>query len=87
MDNFWFILELIIIVFKDVKEIFLIICLYIVNILIYLSGFWMFIIGFKKYDLLEVSEECFYEIEMKYYIKELYNVVFVLLKFVGDLIK
>lgn len=60
----------------------MIICLYVVNILIYLSGLWIFIMGLKKYDLLEVSEDCFFDIDIKYYIKELYKVVFVLFKFV-----
>lgn len=69
------------------KEIFLIMKLYMVNILIYLSGLWIFIIGLKKYDLFVVEDSCFFEIDMKYYIKDIYKVVFVLLKFVSDLIK
>ncbi|MBP0725011.1 spermidine synthase [Bacillus sp. RG28] len=86
-DNPWFTPELITQVQRDVKEIFPITRLYIANIPTYPSGMWTFTIGSKKHDPLEVSEDRFFDIETKYYTKELHKAAFVLPKFVADLTK
>jgi spermidine synthase len=86
-DNPWFTPELITQVQRDVKEIFPITRLYIANIPTYPSGLWTFTIGSKKHDPLEVSEDRFFDIETKYYTKELHKAAFVLPKFVADLTK
>jgi len=46
---------------------------------------WTFTIGSKKHDPLEVEENRFFDIETKYYTKELHKAAFVLPKFVADL--
>jgi spermidine synthase len=43
--------------------------------------------GSKKHDPLEVSEDRFFDIDTKYYTKELHKAAFALPKFVQDLIK
>ncbi|MDM5299780.1 spermidine synthase [Bacillus pumilus] len=86
-DNPWFTPELITTVQRDVKEIFPITKLYTANIPTYPSGLWTFTIGSKKYDPLAVEDSRFFEIETKYYTKELHKAAFVLPKFVSDLIK
>jgi spermidine synthase len=86
-DNPWFTPELITQVQRDVKEIFPITRLYIANIPTYPSGMWTFTIGSKKHDPLAVSEDRFFDIETKYYTKELHKAAFVLPKFVADLTK
>ncbi|MBD1379707.1 spermidine synthase [Metabacillus arenae] len=86
-DNPWFTPDLIRNVQRDVREIFPITKLYIANIPTYPSGLWTFTIGSKKHDPLEVREERFYEIDTKYYTKEIHNAAFVLPKFVADLTK
>ncbi|PGL71251.1 spermidine synthase [Bacillus sp. AFS055030] len=86
-DNPWFTPELITQVQRDVREIFPITRLYIANIPTYPSGMWTFTIGSKKHDPLEVEENRFFDIETKYYTKELHKAAFVLPKFVADLTK
>lgn len=86
-DNPWFTPELINQVQRDVREIFPITRLYIANIPTYPSGMWTFTIGSKKHDPLEVEENRFFDIETKYYTKELHKAAFVLPKFVADLTK
>ncbi|MED0805506.1 spermidine synthase [Bacillus paralicheniformis] len=86
-DNPWFTPELITNVQRDVKEIFPITKLYLANIPTYPSGLWTFTIGSKKYDPLEVEDSRFFDIETKYYTKEIHKAAFVLPKFVSDLIK
>lgn len=84
-DNPWFKADLIGQVQKDVKEIFPITNMYLANIPTYPSGLWCFTIGSKKYDPLQVPDEQFFDIETKYYTKELHKAAFVLPKFVKDL--
>ncbi|WP_088072669.1 polyamine aminopropyltransferase [Gottfriedia luciferensis] len=86
-DNPWFTPKLITQVQRDVREIFPITRLYIANIPTYPSGMWTFTIGSKKHDPLEVEENRFFDIETKYYTKELHKAAFVLPKFVADLTK
>ncbi|WP_339160639.1 spermidine synthase [Bacillus sp. FSL M8-0277] len=86
-DNPWFTPELITNVQRDVKEIFPITKLYTANIPTYPSGLWTFTIGSKKYDPLAVEDSRFFDIDTKYYTKELHKAAFVLPKFVSDLIK
>ncbi|WP_226566739.1 spermidine synthase [Bacillus stratosphericus] len=86
-DNPWFTPELITNVQRDVKEIFPITKLYTANIPTYPSGLWTFTIGSKKYDPLAVEDSRFFDVETKYYTKELHKAAFVLPKFVSDLIK
>ncbi|OCI05992.1 spermidine synthase [Bacillus paralicheniformis] len=86
-DNPWFTPELITNVQRDVKEIFPITKLYLANIPTYPSGLWTFTIGSKKYDPLEVKDSRFFDIETKYYTKDIHKAAFVLPKFVSDLIK
>ncbi|ATH93607.1 spermidine synthase [Bacillus glycinifermentans] len=86
-DNPWFTPELITNVQRDVKEIFPITRLYLANIPTYPSGLWTFTIGSKKYDPLEVEDSRFFDIDTKYYTKEIHKAAFVLPKFVSDLIK
>ena len=86
-DNPWFTPELITNVQRDVKEIFPITKLYLANIPTYPSGLWTFTIGSKKYDPLEVEDSRFFDIETKYYTKDIHKAAFVLPKFVSDLIK
>jgi len=86
-DNPWFTPDLITQVQRDVREIFPITRLYIANIPTYPSGMWTFTIGSKKHDPLEVEENRFFDIETKYYTKELHKAAFVLPKFVADLTK
>jgi len=84
-DNPWFKADLIKSVFKDVKEIFPITRLYTANIPTYPSGLWTFTLGSKKYDPLKVEPTRFFDIETKYYTKDLHYAAFVLPKFVKDL--
>jgi len=84
-DNPWFKADLIRQVQKDVKEIFPITNMYLANIPTYPSGLWCFTIGSKKYDPLQVPDEQFFDIDTKYYTKELHKAAFVLPKFVKDL--
>ncbi|MGN7376244.1 spermidine synthase [Bacillus halotolerans] len=86
-DNPWFTPELITNVQRDVKEIFPITKLYTANIPTYPSGLWTFTIGSKKYDPLAVEDSRFFDIDTKYYTKDLHKAAFVLPKFVSDLIK
>lgn len=86
-DNPWFKADLIRNVQRSVREIFPITSLYLANIPTYPSGLWAFTIGSKTYNPLEIPEERFYEIETKYYTKELHKAAFVLPKFVQDLLK
>ncbi|MEC1535101.1 spermidine synthase [Bacillus sonorensis] len=86
-DNPWFTPELITNVQRDVKEIFPITRLYLANIPTYPSGLWTFTIGSKTYDPLEVEESRFFDIDTKYYTKDIHKAAFVLPKFVSDLIK
>ncbi|WP_430742524.1 spermidine synthase [Bacillus atrophaeus] len=86
-DNPWFTPELITNVQRDVKEIFPITKLYLANIPTYPSGLWTFTIGSKKHDPLAVEESRFFDIDTKYYTKEIHKAAFVLPKFVSDLIK
>lgn len=86
-DNPWFTPELITNVQRDVKEIFPITKLYTANIPTYPSGLWTFTIGSKKYDPLAVEDSRFFEIDTKYYTKDIHKAAFVLPKFVSDLIK
>ncbi|MEC1265704.1 spermidine synthase [Bacillus subtilis] len=86
-DNPWFTPELITNVQRDVKEIFPITKLYTANIPTYPSGLWTFTIGSKKYDPLAVEDSRFFDIETKYYTKDIHKAAFVLPKFVSDLIK
>lgn len=86
-DNPWFTPELITNVQRDVKEIFPITRLYLANIPTYPSGLWTFTIGSKKFDPLEVEDSRFFDIDTKYYTKEIHKAAFVLPKFVSDLIK
>ncbi|MGN8646433.1 spermidine synthase [Gracilibacillus sp. HCP3S3_G5_1] len=84
-DNPWFKADLIRQVYADVKEIFPVTRLYTANIPTYPSGLWTFTIGSKIHDPLKVKEERFFNIETKYYTKELHHASFVLPKFVADL--
>lgn len=84
-DNPWFKADLIKSVFKDVKEIFPITRLYTANIPTYPSGLWTFTLGSKKYDPLKVEPTRFFDIETKYYTKDLHYAAFALPKFVKDL--
>lgn len=84
-DNPWFKADLIRQVQADVKEIFPITRLYTANIPTYPSGLWCFTIGSKKYDPLAVEDSRFFDIETKYYTKELHKACFALPKFVQDL--
>ncbi|MCZ0068360.1 spermidine synthase [Bacillus sonorensis] len=86
-DNPWFTPELITNVQRDVKEIFPITRLYLANIPTYPSGLWTFTIGSKTYDPLEVEESRFFDVDTKYYTKDIHKAAFVLPKFVSDLIK
>lgn len=86
-DNPWFTPELITNVQRDVKEIFPITKLYTANIPTYPSGLWTFTIGSKKYDPLAVEDSRFFDIDTKYYTKDIHKAAFVLPKFVSDLIK
>lgn len=86
-DNPWFKQDLIRTVQQEVKEIFPITRLYIANVPTYPSGMWTFTLGSKKYDPLEVRDDRFFDIDTKYYTKELHKAAFVLPKFVADLVK
>ena len=86
-DNPWFKSDLIRKVNKDVKEIFPITRAYVANIPTYPSGMWMFQMGSKKYDPLEVDVNSIPERETKYYTPRLHSAVFVLPKFVEDMVK
>lgn len=85
-DNPWFKADLIHQVQADVKEIFPITRLYTANIPTYPSGLWCFTIGSKKHDPLAVEDSRFFNIETKYYTKELHKACFALPKFVQDLV-
>ncbi|WP_277679673.1 spermidine synthase [Gracilibacillus dipsosauri] len=84
-DNPWFKSDLIRQVFQDVAEIFPVTRLYTANIPTYPSGLWTFTLGSKIHDPLKVKEERFFDIETKYYTKDLHFASFVLPKFVKDL--
>ncbi len=84
-DNPWFKADLIRQVQADVKEIFPITRLYTANIPTYPSGLWCFTIGSKKHDPLAVEDSRFFDIETKYYTKELHKACFALPKFVQEL--
>ena len=86
-DNPWFKSDLIRKVNKDVKEIFPITRAYVANIPTYPSGMWMFQMGSKKYDPLEVDANSIPERETKYYTPRLHSAAFVLPKFVEDMVK
>ncbi|MGG3571680.1 spermidine synthase [Bacillus gobiensis] len=86
-DNPWFTPDLITNVQRDVREIFPITKLYLANIPTYPSGLWTFTIGSKKYDPLAVEDSRFFDIDTKYYTKEIHKAAFVLPKFVSDLTK
>jgi spermidine synthase len=86
-DNPWFKAELIKQVYGDVKETFPITKVYTANIPTYPSGLWTFTMGSKIYDPLQVSEERFFDIDTKYYTRELHTASFALPKFVKDLTK
>ncbi|ALC82775.1 MULTISPECIES: spermidine synthase [Bacillus] len=86
-DNPWFTPDLITNVQRDVREIFPITKLYLANIPTYPSGLWTFTIGSKKYDPLAVEDDRFFDIDTKYYTKEIHKAAFVLPKFVSDLTK
>ncbi|MDY7224315.1 polyamine aminopropyltransferase [Halalkalibacterium halodurans] len=86
-DNPWFHGELIRKVYADVQEIFPITRLYTANIPTYPSGLWTFTIGSKTYDPLHVEPSRFYDIETKYFTKDLHKAAFALPRFVDDLIK
>lgn len=86
-DNPWFTPDLIKNVQRDVREIFPITKLYLANIPTYPSGLWTFTIGSKIYDPLAVEDSRFFEIDTKYYTKEIHKAAFVLPKFVSDLTK
>ena len=86
-DNPWFKSDLIRKVNKDVKEIFPITRAYVANIPTYPSGMWMFQMGSKKYDPLEVDVNSIPERETKYYTPRLHSAAFVLPKFVEDMVK
>lgn len=86
-DNPWFKADLIKNVYHDVKEIFPITRLYTANIPTYPSGLWTFTIGSKKYDPIEVSDDRFFDLDSKYYTKEIHKAAFALPKFVCEIIK
>lgn len=86
-DNPWFKADLIKNVYHDVKEIFPITRLYTANIPTYPSGLWTFTIGSKKYDPIEVSDDRFFDMDSKYYTKEIHKAAFALPKFVSEIIK
>ncbi|MGR6117849.1 polyamine aminopropyltransferase [Aeribacillus composti] len=86
-DNPWFKADLIKNVYHDVKEIFPITRLYTANIPTYPSGLWTFTIGSKKYDPIEVSDDRFFDLDSKYYTKEIHKAAFALPKFVSEIIK
>jgi len=86
-DNPWFKADLIKNVYHDVKEIFPITRLYTANIQTYPSGLWTFTIGSKKYDPIEVSDDRFFDLDSKYYTKEIHKAAFALPKFVSEIIK
>lgn len=86
-DNPWFKSDLIRKVNKDIKEIFPITRAYVANIPTYPSGMWMFQMGSKKYDPLEVDVASIPERETKYYTPRLHGAAFVLPKFVEDMVK
>ncbi|KHE66664.1 spermidine synthase, partial [Halobacillus sp. BBL2006] len=84
-DNPWFKAELIKQVYSDVKETFPITKVYTANIPTYPSGLWTFTMGSKIYDPLQVADERFFDIDTKYYTKELHAASFALPRFVKDL--
>ncbi|BBU41269.1 polyamine aminopropyltransferase [Aeribacillus pallidus] len=86
-DNPWFKADLIKNVYHDVKEIFPITRLYTANIPTYPSGLWTFTIGSKKYDPIGVSDDRFFDLDSKYYTKEIHKAAFALPKFVSEIIK
>ncbi|BAU26420.1 spermidine synthase [Aneurinibacillus soli] len=86
-DNPWFKSDLIRKVNKDIKEIFPITRAYVANIPTYPSGMWMFQMGSKKYDPLDVDVASIPERETKYYTPRLHGAAFVLPKFVEDMVK
>lgn len=84
-DNPWFKADLIRQVYGDVKETFPITKVYTANIPTYPSGLWTFTMGSKIYDPLQVSDDRFFDMDTKYYTKELHKACFALPKFVKDL--
>ncbi|UOQ50222.1 polyamine aminopropyltransferase [Gracilibacillus caseinilyticus] len=84
-DNPWFKADLIKQVFHDVQEIFQVTRLYTANIPTYPSGLWTFTLGSKMHDPLKVKEERFFDLDTKYYTKNIHHAAFVLPKFVEDL--
>ncbi|MEH7293919.1 spermidine synthase [Priestia megaterium] len=84
-DNPWFKGDLIRKAIHDTKEIFPVSKLYTCNIPTYPSGMWTFTLGSKKYDPLTMPDSRFFELDTKYYTKELHYASFVLPKFVQEL--
>src|SRR6478735_8747212 len=71
-DNPWFKGDLIRKAIHDTKEIFPVSKLYTCNIPTYPSGMWTFTLGSKKYDPLTMPDSRFFELDTKYYTKELH---------------
>ena len=84
-DNPWFKGDLIRKAIHDTKEIFPVSKLYTCNIPTYPSGMWTFTMGSKKHDPLNMPDSHFFEIDTKYYTKELHYASFVLPRFVQEL--
>jgi len=84
-DNPWFKGDLIRKAIHDTKEIFPVSKLYTCNIPTYPSGMWTFTLGSKKYNPLTMPDSRFFELDTKYYTKELHYASFVLPKFVQEL--
>ncbi|PGK20689.1 spermidine synthase [Priestia megaterium] len=84
-DNPWFKGDLIRKAIHDTKEIFAVSKLYTCNIPTYPSGMWTFTMGSKKHDPLNLPDNRFFEIDTKYYTKELHYASFALPKFVQEL--
>jgi spermidine synthase len=74
-------------VYKNISTIFPIAKLFLANIPTYPSGLWSFTIGSKKYDPVSTNLQDKYDIDCKYYTKELHRSCFVLPKFVQELLK
>ena len=74
-------------VYKDISSIFPITRLYLCSIPTYPSGLWSFTMGSKKYDPLEIEVDKINEIDTRYYTPKIHKAIFMLPKFVEEIIR
>jgi spermidine synthase len=74
-------------VFNDAKESFPVTRLFMAAIPTYPGGYWSFTVGSKKYDPEKADLTQKYEVDTKYYTKNLHKACFTLPKYIEDLIR